>query len=418
MATNNWRKERKPASFRGVPFEWRSDSSPAGRRTQVHEFVQRDKPHVEDLGRATRPFSVPAFVAGDDCLDKRDKLLAAIDTPGPGELILPFWGVMKATCTRCEVTHDRTDGGVVYFDLEFVEDGERGYPVATPATDAQLSKSSDGVLQQGGNWFTNAMAKVNAARVNIAAMIGSVSRAYALVTNTIGTITRTVASAAALVNMVLNAPAAFVQAIRAGFGSVRNSLRSISPSAALENLRSALRGSSSLHKANPAGGADTVAAVQAVNLLVCHVQLAVAMEAAAQLPVQRSAASEQATLPVWQQAQQTEVAADLLYLPDVLAARDQLDQAIWQALQAGAGYPPVDMYAALQDARSHARRHLAQVASCTVPLIVVTPPAVLPALVLAHRQWGDALRAPEIIQRNRIAHPGFVPQQQLQVARE
>lgn len=80
----SWRDSLQAASFRGVPFEVMADSVPVGRRVQVHEFVQRDTPYAEDLGRATRPFAVKAFVCGDDCLALRDALLAVLDEPGPG----------------------------------------------------------------------------------------------------------------------------------------------------------------------------------------------------------------------------------------------------------------------------------------------------------------------------------------------
>lgn len=32
----------------------------------------------------------------------------------------------------------------------------------------------------------------------------------------------------------------------------------------------------------------------------------------------------------------------------------------------------------------------------------------MPALLIAHRVYGDARRADDIVSRNRIAHPGFV----------
>ena len=38
-----------------------------------------------------------------------------------------------------------------------------------------------------------------------------------------------------------------------------------------------------------------------------------------------------------------------------------------------------------------------------------TPAAVLPAVVIAHRLYGDATQADSLIARNAIRHPGFVP---------
>lgn len=42
-------------------------------------------------------------------------------------------------------------------------------------------------------------------------------------------------------------------------------------------------------------------------------------------------------------------------------------------------------------------------------VVSFTPRATLPALVIAHQIYGDATRADEIVDRNRIRHPGFVP---------
>ena len=42
-------------------------------------------------------------------------------------------------------------------------------------------------------------------------------------------------------------------------------------------------------------------------------------------------------------------------------------------------------------------------------LFLYRPKAVEPALVLAYRIYGDAGRDAEIVTRNRVARPGFVP---------
>ena len=77
-------EQLQKASFRGVPFEVTAASLTAGRRTVVHEYPQRDKPYVEDLGRASRKLTIKAFVVGSDYLARAQRLLAAIEKPGPG----------------------------------------------------------------------------------------------------------------------------------------------------------------------------------------------------------------------------------------------------------------------------------------------------------------------------------------------
>ncbi|WP_205894944.1 hypothetical protein, partial [Metapseudomonas otitidis] len=50
-----------------------------------------------------------------------------------------------------------------------------------------------------------------------------------------------------------------------------------------------------------------------------------------------------------------------------------------------------------------------QRAASLAPLSSYRPLTTQPALLIAHRLYGDARRADEIVARNGIAHPGFVP---------
>lgn len=52
---------------------------------------------------------------------------------------------------------------------------------------------------------------------------------------------------------------------------------------------------------------------------------------------------------------------------------------------------------------------MAKVAREGVGLVTLTPPEAVSALVLAYRRYGDAARGDEIVMRNRVAHPGFLP---------
>ncbi|WP_171555545.1 DNA circularization N-terminal domain-containing protein, partial [Shigella sonnei] len=73
----NWRDNLYDASFRGVPFSVESDEGSFGRRVQVHEYPNRDKPYTEDLGRATRRLTINAYLVGDDYAEQRDRLITA-----------------------------------------------------------------------------------------------------------------------------------------------------------------------------------------------------------------------------------------------------------------------------------------------------------------------------------------------------
>ena len=116
----SWRDQLKDASFRGVPFFVDASSWSAGRNTVIHEFVQRDKPFVEDLGRKTRQFKIDAWVCAHPSNDfnpwpQRDSLIAAFETAGIGTFVHPYYGELTGYASA-EITESGTDqGGYVKF---------------------------------------------------------------------------------------------------------------------------------------------------------------------------------------------------------------------------------------------------------------------------------------------------------------
>lgn len=110
------------ARYRGIPFFVESGDRSGGRRIVVHEFPRRDDPYVDDLGRRARTFSVDAYVLGDDYIAQRDALLEALeDVEGPGELVHPHHGRLRAICGSVTVRETTADGGIARFAIEFTE---------------------------------------------------------------------------------------------------------------------------------------------------------------------------------------------------------------------------------------------------------------------------------------------------------
>ncbi|MBJ5519702.1 DNA circularization N-terminal domain-containing protein, partial [Salmonella enterica subsp. enterica serovar Meleagridis] len=86
-----WKDRLQDASFRGVPFKVEEENAGTGRRVETHEYPNRDKPYTEDLGKVTFRPSITAYVVGDDCFDQRDRLIDALNKPGPGTLVHPTY---------------------------------------------------------------------------------------------------------------------------------------------------------------------------------------------------------------------------------------------------------------------------------------------------------------------------------------
>jgi len=67
------------------------------------------------------------------------------------------------------------------------------------------------------------------------------------------------------------------------------------------------------------------------------------------------------------------------------------------------------LYTALADLRAAVVRDIAVRGADLALIVPYTPLVTVPALVLAHRLYGDATRADDIITRNQVRNPEFIP---------
>lgn len=144
MADPAWKRALRPASFRGVPFKIDVTGVASGRRGQTYEFPKRDAPEDEDLGRRAYRLVFTGWVIGDDCLDRADALEAALIAEGAGRLIHPTRGGLRVRCESYSRTERRAEGGMVSFDLIFVE-APASSAAAAPREDTQagVGKTAD-----------------------------------------------------------------------------------------------------------------------------------------------------------------------------------------------------------------------------------------------------------------------------------
>ena len=125
-----WRTKLRNASYKGVPFFVESSDFDSGKRLAVHEFPQRDKPYVEELGRKVRKFELTAWVAAHprnqfDVWPERDALIAACEEEGEGTLVHPYYGEMVGFVETIKVAENAVEkGGMIEINLSFIENGE------------------------------------------------------------------------------------------------------------------------------------------------------------------------------------------------------------------------------------------------------------------------------------------------------
>ena len=417
---SEWRDRKQGASFRGVPFWLDADSVNVGRRTQVHEFPQRDQPFVEDLGRRTREYKFTGFVVGDDCLSQRDKLLTALDTPGKGELVHPWFGRMSVTAGDCEVSHARNEMGMVRFSLVFI-DGMLTFPTQSANTRRLLAEQAPTLLESIKGRFNDAMGSVDLARQRVNAVRSAVSSAHAFGIGFLKPFTRLAADLDAFVYAIVNAPGAFSASLLSDMSSLERTFSGYGPDGSFTGSGAKASAVSSLQAAAPVTDNADVAVIQAAVIgLVQDAALLDLLLDMAQVPIAiNEGASDPAELDV-QLAQQgatveagSSIVASVPVADDVLAVRDAISEALWSV----AGDSPPEHFGVLSGARLALDRHLTDVARSGVGLRTYAPAETVSALVLAHALYGDALRSGEIVTRNRVRHPGFVPATELQVAK-
>jgi len=417
---SEWRERKQGASFRGVPFWLDADSVNVGRRTQLHEFPQRDQPFVEDLGRRTRQYKFTAFVVGDDCLSQRDRLLIALDMPGPGELVHPWFGRMTVTAGDCEVSHARNAMGMVSFNLTFI-DGMLTFPVQTVNTRRVLAAQAPGLIDSIKARFREAMSKIDLARQRVNAVRTAVSGVYAFAINFLKPLTDLAADLDALVYSIINAPDAFAASLLSDIRSLEHTFDGYGAGGSFNDSSAKADAVAALPASAPVAENAEVAAIQAAVIsLVQDAALLDLLLDMAQVPVagiQQVNDPADVDVQLEQQGPTVEAGSAILtaipVADDILVVRDAISDALWSV----AGESQPEHFGVLSEARTALDRHLTEVARSGVSLRTYAPAETVSSLVLAHALYGDALRSGEIVSRNRVRHPGFVPATELHVAK-
>jgi prophage DNA circulation protein len=125
-ACRDWLKTLWQASYKGVPFYVERDQEGGGRRIVVHEFPMRDDPFLEDLGEAKRTFKVTAYIVGAAADAAATAFSAVLASRGPGVLVLPTHGPLQARCTDFARERSKDKHGYIGFTLSFTRDAAKG----------------------------------------------------------------------------------------------------------------------------------------------------------------------------------------------------------------------------------------------------------------------------------------------------
>lgn len=384
-----WRDALQPAKFRNAGFLYADADGTLGRRVHLHEYPGRDLPFAEDLGRKARQWTMNIFVIGAGYMAERDALVAALEQTGPGTLQHPYLGPLQVAAVDVQGPRESTrHGGMASFRVTFVEAGDNSLPVAATDHQAVVSARADAAQAAAVDDFVRAYT-----------LDGQPGWVAAEALTVAGGVLAGIARASALIPAIPGAVTSFVADLGAVGGALSALVRQ--PAGLASSVLGLIRGLAGL----PAGPLNALAvyrglwpfghdAGQVVATTPARKQQAANQEAMLAL-VRRGAVIEAArVMPV----------ADFASLDDAVLARDQVAEALdMEMAEAGD-----DLYTALESLRVAVVRDIAARPGL-LRLMRITPHAGVPALVLAYQLYADATRCEDLVRRNHIRHPGFIP---------
>lgn len=438
----SWIDNLQDASLRGVPFKVDEDEATFGRRVQVHEYPNRDKPWAEDMGRATRKFNVQAYLIGDNYFEQRNKLIEAVEKPGSCTLVHPFYGEMTVTVTdEVRVSHTKDEGRMCRVSFSFIESGELSFPKAGIATGKKLTGAAalmddflssafeafgldglpdftqNGLLDDATEMFNtvtdvmqyvdsgiSAASRLMQGDLSVLLMppssgmnfVNQLQTMWRAGTKLNGNVTDLISMVKGLSGITLDtglAPrgvwktdSASTQARTEQRNYVAQAIRTSALSEAVNTVTSLPKSSSSATNATEQASATVIVSHPAVNDL---------LEDDTAVGVTTSTATD--TVPSWD---------------DLTEVRDTLNTAIDQEMTR---VTDDGLFLALRQVRTALNEDITARLEQTSRTVERTPAEILPALVLAADWYDDAGRESDITARNAIRHPGFVPVKTLRV---
>lgn len=151
-----YRNKLQTASFRGVTFGVREINTTMGRRSILHEYPYRDEPYAEDLGRKAREFSINAFVMNPNDFSASRQLASVLeDYNTPGTFVHPSMGQIQVIPKECTHTFSNQEGGIEYFSVTFVETFGNNFPSVSVDTQSLIRSSVNNLLDTSNSYFAD-----------------------------------------------------------------------------------------------------------------------------------------------------------------------------------------------------------------------------------------------------------------------
>lgn len=402
----SWADRLLPASLGGAAFLALSCSVSVGRRVTSIDLPMRDDPEHEDMGRRARVYSVTAVIVGDDYDRDRQALVDVLEKPGPHVFSHPYWGEFPVIVTdpgQFEESSDKARG--VSVSLTLTEAGKGSQLTATISPTAviasaiaaaEVAAAADFVAEFAtglGDSFSQAQAAIGEVSDKVDSVNNKIAAALGIADGVLAAMDELKDQAAQFVN----APALLAGALQgllsqvAGLLGLTEGVEEEYPGQAAKVATDA-----ALATATELGAVDvtaqppypggpvhpqTLRATRAIGKAVRTMSLVAVSGVFRTLPLESTVAASQ-------------VLGTLSKLTDQLLDDPQTSDAL---------------AAALADLRAAMQQQLDTTTGDLPSTITYTPAGAMPALLIAWLVYGDPTRDLELVARNEVLDPNFVP---------
>ncbi|WP_028205019.1 DNA circularization protein [Paraburkholderia nodosa] len=439
-SANSWWGSLRQASYGGVPFAVVSTNTKFGTRNAVHEYAFRDDAWVEELGKLPRRFEIFGFLVensrvygGGAVIGQRDRMVTVCES-GAQTLVHPTFGrIENVSCLAAEAGESLEHGRVIVVRFAFMRNGVRSDTSSVSDTTSLLQSAADALglgaaldfvqstaaaIQEGAaivqtgvgvavSWVQLGVTAVNDVRRfanSVSTLAGNFGRFFGAGNSGYSGSNQSApagTTAQQLLNADATARAALTQAgtaltVAAANPSSSDALNSAGQSyaaalaATMSSPADAIRSLSSLASFAPSGTYMTSTIGSAMST----------MEAATSALLRRAAISQLAqSVSVYQPSSYDDATSMIATVTTLL------DSEIETAADAGDD----NSFAALRTLRNSVVEDLQARGADLASLSTMSFNGSLPALVLAHRIYGDATRADQLVQQVAPVHPLFMP---------
>lgn len=393
----------RKASFRGVEFEVTDRSYISGRRNQVHEYPNKDVGYTEDLGQKSPSYPVTAFVIGYDYSSKRDALKKACIQAGPGTLVHPDYGAIEVICDAISIKESHAQQKMAVFEINFIEAGEKAIPETSIDLSESVLSSSSRMVDASKSSFVSSFS-LSEGVAGLTSLIGGVSGTCSSALDNIGTgvgyatgvseditgsMNKLVGAASAALSLktsvksFLNTPSALASQLDSIFSIVTSlSGNSTNSFQTVRGLATKSNASATASVSNADAKAEKVC-MQQIEQLTKQIVVAKEAEIITSISFESSDDAEVVLNNFLDDAEEVEMFEDV--------------------------EPSLEVVQNLRDLRENVVKYVQEIIIKLPKIKTINLPDKTPSLILAYELYEDLSRSDELVKRNKIPFPAFIP---------